>query len=270
MAKTEDRVFVSSPSKEGEENNTPNEEEPIMQPDDEVPQEDSIAAPPPPQGKKCGLTASKTTKVLGSLIAIAVIVVIALSVALTSPATGGRRWQNGNQAVGNEVDETTFPPSFTPTVRPTSVIPNWRIVYLGMESKLNPSDGSNVITIKYDIGAKRSHQYQLFKMGCSEEITGIDLTETTEVSPKDYDSDSLDVILEIGDIAALPNSNIWDSATSTVEMCIILQLINDKTGDVIKEDARNLRIMIEMAAEFGSSFQTTVNLAQLNQTSEQP
>lgn len=220
---------------------------------------DDDAAPPLAQEAPSAVTASKTTSLLIVLIAILAVVVIALAVALTRPTEN--RLQSENQAA-NTPPPTLFP---TPTpTRPASDILNWKINFL--ELLLDFGLGSSKeITFKYEIGAGRTYQFSLFDYGCTENVTGLNVTTTTVVTPKDSDYDNLDVVLDVMNMTTIATSNIWNSDTSTMEMCIKLQLLSG-SGCVIREDARNIGITLDFSSDLnevilGSGFNTTVYIS---------
>jgi hypothetical protein len=219
----------------------------------------------PAQESPHAVTASRTTSILIVLIAILAVVVIALlAVVLTGPSSSENRLQSENQSANDTPRSTPFPTP-TPTNRPTSAIPNWNIRFLQL--LLDFSFGSpSEITFKYQIGSGRTYLFGLFDSGCTENVTGLNVTTTTVVTPKDYDYDNLDVLLDVMNMSTIAESNIWNPNNSTMEMCIKLQLLSE-SGCVIREDARNIGITIDFSnnlsevVTLGSGFKNTLHLS---------
>jgi len=139
-----------------------------------------------------------------------------------------------------------------------AVIPNWDINFLQLLTDF--SNGStDEITLKYEIGAERSYQVDLFDKGCTDPITGTNIITTHVVTTKDATHDLLDVLLDL-DKSTITTSNIWNPLSEKIEMCVRVQLLSGLS--IIKEEARDIDIKINFDVDF-----TTVNSVDLNQAS---
>ena len=194
---------------------------------------------------------SKTTLVLIALIVLSSVVIIALSVALARTGSGSS--ESGKEAVIDVTLPLTPFPSFSPSSsRATIAIPNWDINYIGIASDFGV-DRPDEITFMYEIGAGRLFKFSLFAQGCMDNITGLNYTITTAINPTDdYATENLDVILAVKNMSSISESNIWNENTSTMEFCIMLQLISVMSGMVIREEARNFALKLVNVGVFGT------------------
>lgn len=104
----------------------------------------------------------------------------------------------------------------------------------------------------YEIGAGRQFKFSLFAQGCIDNITGLNYTTTTAINPTDdYATENLDVIVAVKNMSSIYESNIWNESTSTMEFCIMLQLISVMSGMVIKEEGRNFALHLVHVGVFG-------------------
>jgi hypothetical protein len=130
-----------------------------------------------------------------------------------------------------------------------AVIPNWDINFLQLLTDF--SNGStDEITLKYEIGAERSYQVDLFDKGCTDPITGTNIITTHVVTTKDATHDLLDVLLDL-DKSTITTSNIWNPLATKIEMCVRVQLLSGSS--VIKEDARDIDITFDYQIDFSSN-----------------
>ena len=194
---------------------------------------------------------SKTTLVLIALIVLSSVVIIALSVALARNGSGSS--ESGKEAVIDVTLPLTPFPSFSPSSsRATIAIPNWDLNYIGIASDFGV-DRPDEITFMYEIGAGRLFKFSLFAQGCMDNITGLNYTITTAINPTDdYATENLDVILAVKNMSSISKSNIWNENTSTMEFCIMLQLISVMSGMVIREEARNFALKLVNVGVFGT------------------
>ena len=131
----------------------------------------------------------------------------------------------------------------------SAVIPNWDINFLELLTDF--SNGSTEeITLKYEIGTERVYQVDLFDKGCTDPITGTTIITTPVDTPKDATHDSLDILLDL-DKSTITSSNIWNSLSSKIEMCVRVQLLSGSS--VIKEDVRDIDISFDYQIDFTSN-----------------
>eukprot|EP00985_Skeletonema_marinoi_P021215 scaffold12912_cov143-Skeletonema_marinoi.AAC.6 len=128
----------------------------------------------------------------------------------------------------------TNSPTNLPT--PTPAIRSWALAFSSFSSNCTKGSESEV-TINYEIGAGRTHRHRVsvFKKGCEEEVTNLAVNSTDAISStNDASLQSLQVFLDAKK-DAIAKSNIWNSTTKTVELCVKVELTSasDGSGEVI-------------------------------------
>ncbi len=189
---------------------------------------------------------SKTTSILIVLIAVASVAIVALALALTRPfAKSGKSKSTDPEIVITEAPSSF--PSFSPSARPTTAIPNWDLNYLGVATDLG-DDSTNDITFMYEIGMGRTYQFDLFATGCRDDIIGLNYTTTTVTNAASAVTDNLEIQLDVESMKSIRDSNIWNDSTSAIELCITVELVSPSM--VVKRDTRNIAINIVMMGVF--------------------
>ncbi len=190
---------------------------------------------------------SRSTTILIALIAVASVTIVALSLALTRPfSNSGKSKSTDSEIVITE--PPSFFPSFSPSSRPTTAIPNWDLNYLGVDTNLGVNS-TNDITFMYEIGMGRTYQFDLFTAGCRDDIVGLNYTTTTVTYAASAVTDKLDIQLDVESMKSIRDSNIWNGITSAIELCITVELVSPSM--VVKRDARNIAINVVNVGVFG-------------------
>ena len=135
-------------------------------------------------------------------------------------------------------------------------IPNWNINFINLLTDFS-KDSTNEVTLNYELGKGRSsYQVDLFNKGCAIPITGTTVgmtTSTAEKDPVDANLDDLEILLDF-DKQTISGSSIWNSAAEKIELCVRVQLLSI-TGDVIKEDQRDIGIAFDFSIDFNFTIQ---------------
>ena len=137
-------------------------------------------------------------------------------------------------------------------------IPNWNINFINLLTDFS-KDSTNEATLNYELGNGRSsYQVDLFNKHCTSTIAGTTVgttVSTTEKDPVDANAnlDDLEILLDF-DKQTLGGSSIWNSAEEKIELCVRVQLLS-VTGDVIKEDQRDIDIAFDFSVDFNFPIQ---------------
>ena len=141
-------------------------------------------------------------------------------------------------------------------------IPSWNINFINLSTDFS-KDSTNEATLNYELGNGRSsYQVDLFNKQCTSTIAGTTVgatVSTTEKNPVDdvnanTSLDDLEILLDF-DKQTLGGSSIWNSAEEKIELCVRVQLLSI-TGDVIKEDQREIDIAFDFKVDFTTSIST--------------
>ena len=142
-----------------------------------------------------------------------------------------------------------------------SAIDNWDITFINLLTDFS-KDSTNEATLNYELGNGRSsYQVDLFNQGCANPITGTTVgttVSTTEKDPVDdananANLDNLEILLDF-DKQTLGGSSIWNSVEEKIELCVRVKLLSI-TGDVIKEDQRDIDIAFDFSVDFNFTIQ---------------
>ena len=135
-------------------------------------------------------------------------------------------------------------------------IPNWNINFINLLTDFS-KDSTNEATLNYELGNGRSsYQVDLFNKHCTSTIAGTTVgTTVSEKDPVDANAnlDDLEILLDF-DKQTLGGSSIWNSAEEKIELCVRVQLLS-VTGDVIKEDQRDIDIAFDFSVDFNFPIQ---------------
>ena len=192
-------------------------------------------------------TRSRTTSILIALIAVSVVAIVALTLALTKPFSGRSKSTDSANEIITAPPSSSFP-SFSPSSRPSTIIPNWDLTFLGTDTDFSIGS-TNEITFKYEIGAGRTYEFALFAPGCMDDVIGLNYNTTTVTNAASAVTDNLDVLLDVESVSNIRESNIWSDITSRIEMCIALELVSPTM--VVKRDTRNIAINLVNVGVFG-------------------
>jgi hypothetical protein len=136
-------------------------------------------------------------------------------------------------------------------------IPSWNINFINLLTDFS-KDSTNEATLNYELGNGRSsYQVDLFNKHCTSTIAGttVGTTVSVEKDPVDANAnlDDLEILLDF-DKQTLGGSSIWNSAEEKIELCVRVQLLS-VTGDIIKEDQRDIDIAFDFSVDFNFTTQ---------------
>ena len=148
-----------------------------------------------------------------------------------------------------------------------SAIDNWDITFINLLTDFS-KDSTNEATLNYELGKGRSsYQVALFNKGCASDIAGTTVgltTSTAEQVPTSTDHDDLEILLDFDkQTMATSGSNIWDSFSQKIELCVVVQLLS-ATGDIITEDKRDIDIAFDFDVDFTTQEPVNMQAASLS------
>ena len=147
----------------------------------------------------------------------------------------------------------------------------WDIAFVNLIFIFSTSSYDKV-TLTYDFGKNHAHEHFLLQRDCETNITDIMVSTNVTVSNVNDTYSSL-VVSHDFDKTALGRSVIWNSTSSNIEICQIVNLYVPATSMnakmVVQQDVQQINLGIDGSADFSIGSNLTgreVSLANVNTT----